>query len=281
VEAAPGSPTTKRARQLRKAAKVSKFAYQAPQSLYSAVILMPVLIEADDPYEWFRWHGMGYFWMAVNFTTQVLFMVGVHDVCKQLRDRGIAEGCNDLFPYLLAAAFFCTTVCVMTDLQDTWDILYMLRKHVPTVETTSVLKFKPDADGELKLAEGGMSLLRKILIGVCILLPKLLLAIALLLMGFAFLSVSPKNVDIILNATALVFIIEMDEALFDYFSLPEVRSLMGAMPTFEEEDPSGVLVKLRPLWRFLKFLLCCAVVAVGMVTYHWCGHEGHFLPLVD
>mmetsp|Transcript_92389 Transcript_92389/g.258163 ORF Transcript_92389/g.258163 Transcript_92389/m.258163 type:complete len:282 (-) Transcript_92389:108-953(-) len=268
--------------QLHKAANVSKFKYGVPQTLYGTVIFMPVLVEVKGWTDWLRWHGMSHFWMVVNVVVQVMFLAGVNSVSRDLHTAANETGeCDELIPYLLAVALFACTVCVFTDLQETWDILYLLRKHIPTVPETSVLKFAPNTEGELRLAEGGFSMARKICIVAFIVIPKLVLALALLVTSYTFLAMSPENMEIILNATALIFIIEVDESLFSFFELPEVRCLMDAFPQFEEEDTSETVVRLRPLWRFLKFLLACVLVIIGMTTFKRCGYDaGIWLPVL-
>lgn len=272
-----GQPQMQIARTLHEASRVPKFQYGIPASLYGSTIFMPVLVETAGWMDWLRWKGMSHLWMAVNYATQALFIVGVHDVCVAEHEGRDPDTCEPLMPGLLFVGLFACTVAVLTDIQETYDIWYLVMYHVPTLPRTAVCKFKEDAGGELRLVEGGFSSRRKVGVYLFILLPKLLLACFLVPLAFAFLVVSPGNMDIILNATALIFIIEMDESFFWFFSLPEVRCIMEAVPKFE----AGEIKRewKRPAIQLAKFLVSFGMVLWGLLTFHWCGNDGLWMPL--
>jgi len=270
---------------LHAAAKVPRCQYAIPPCLYGEVIFMPITIRADNIHEWIRWHGMSYFWTAINFTTQILFIIGVHDASKILYVGSSHPDCTQLSPFLLAVGLFACTVAVLTDVQETWDLMKLLRKHIPTVPETSVLRFAEDEGGDLKLQSGGFSMVRKVCICVFILFPKLLLAAFLLVYAYCLLAVSESDFDIILNATALMFIIELDEMLYAYFSLPEVRVLLETIPPFVVgTDPAkeSLLIQLRPIFQLMKFAVACALTGWSISAYKWCGNEnGSWMPFFD
>mmetsp|Transcript_124949 Transcript_124949/g.358735 ORF Transcript_124949/g.358735 Transcript_124949/m.358735 type:complete len:294 (+) Transcript_124949:102-983(+) len=250
-----------------------KVHYAVPQSVYGTVIFMPVLVHVASPSEWLRWHGLSYFWMCVNLATQVLFLVGLAVVIEQRIEEMDPTTCVPLLPGILAPSLFACLVASFTDIEETIDIGFFVLYRMATTDSTSMIDISEGSPGTWDMQAGGFSLARKAFIAVFILIPKLALAIGLLIYSFWFLMVSPNNMEIILNAVAFVFILQVDEALFGFFSLPEVRSLMDSLPPFEEDGESKT-AWLRPLWQLLKLVVGAVMIAAAIVTYGWCGNEG-------
>uniref|UniRef100_A0A7S2MRU4 Uncharacterized protein n=1 Tax=Zooxanthella nutricula TaxID=1333877 RepID=A0A7S2MRU4_9DINO len=249
--------------------------YAVPQSLYGTTIMMPILVRTDTWQEWFRWKGMCYVWMVVNYAMQVIFVVGVRliTIGMYLDVRTKPDDCNELNPAMMAIGLTACVVALMTDIQETFDIHVLLSRYIPTVESSTVLKWKEE-DGELKLESGGYSWHAKVMLYLFVLLPKLVLALVMMGWSLIFLRMSESDADIIKDATALVFIIETDEAIFSFFSLPEVRVVMDAVPEFEfQHKVHGPWT--RPAIQFAKFLLVVGIVLFAGTRLHTCGTTGN------
>lgn len=102
----------------REASGTPRFQYSVPQSLYGTVLFMPVLVHETTWTERIRWHGLSYFWMAVNYISQAAFIFGIHSFTKVLHESDEDPSCEQLQPWLLASALFACTVEVLTDVQD-------------------------------------------------------------------------------------------------------------------------------------------------------------------
>mmetsp|Transcript_102646 Transcript_102646/g.287672 ORF Transcript_102646/g.287672 Transcript_102646/m.287672 type:complete len:316 (+) Transcript_102646:101-1048(+) len=252
---------------LHQASGTPRFQYTVPQSLYGTVLFMPVLVHESTLTERIRWHGLSYFWMCVNYISQTAFLFGIHHFTKALHEIEADPECEQLQPWLLASALFACTVAVLTDVQETYDLSYLVNKCVPTVPETSMLLFKRNyRENKVDLVGGGFSARRKTAIHIFVLFPKFLLAAGLLYVSFKFLVKSEENMDIILNATALVFVIETPESLFAFFSLPEVRTIMSALPDFDASESKRMV--LRPLYQLSKFIAAIALV-IGVVEWDY------------
>lgn len=253
---------------LHVASGTPRFQYKVPQSLYGTVMFMPLLVHETTWTERLRWHGLSYFWMTVNYVSQVAFLVGIHYATRLSNYREVPdEECEQHQPWLLAAALFVCFTAVLTDVQETFDLAYLLTHCVPTVPETTMLRFKRNwREMKIELVGGGFSARRKNTIRMLILFPKLVMAVALQVVVCRFLIQSETNMDIVLNATALVFVIETPESIFAFFSLPEVRTIMAALPDFDAEEMQ--MAHLRPLFPLAKFALAMGFV-VAIVEWDY------------
>mmetsp|Transcript_117155 Transcript_117155/g.338710 ORF Transcript_117155/g.338710 Transcript_117155/m.338710 type:complete len:216 (+) Transcript_117155:1-648(+) len=198
--------------------------------------------------------------MCVNYISQIVLLNGIHRATR-FADYLESASCDKHRPWLLAAALFVCLTAVLTDMQETFDLAYLLAECVPTVPGTCMLRFKQDRrKGNIELVGGGYSARRKNAIRILILFPKLLLAVAFQVVVCKVLVQSETDMDIVLNATQLFFILETPESLFAFFSLPEVRTIMAAFPDFDaKERRMAHLRAFVPLARF--------AIAIGLVVY--------------
>eukprot|EP00747_Dinoflagellata_sp_TGD_P155827 gnl/TRDRNA2_/TRDRNA2_177616_c3_seq3.p1 gnl/TRDRNA2_/TRDRNA2_177616_c3~~gnl/TRDRNA2_/TRDRNA2_177616_c3_seq3.p1 ORF type:complete len:325 (+),score=28.41 gnl/TRDRNA2_/TRDRNA2_177616_c3_seq3:123-1097(+) len=232
---------------LHDAAGVSKLAFSVPQSVYGEAMMCGILFDCSTFADWIELCGLSYFRLLLNYIVQALALVSVYQLHLWQMDAFNSGNCYDIATPLFIVFGWLFAIAVMTELIETVDMFELVLRRIPTTDSLSQhLKFKTDEeDGALKYSAGGMSPCRKAVVSLCILLPKLSLAVSLLLFGGFFLASSSGNIDLILNSLAVVFVIEVDEMIHGFLTPGTIRRIVEAMPAFETNE-------LAPLWRFLQ-----------------------------
>merc|ERR1712224_959395 len=85
-------------------------------------------------------------------------------------------------------------------------------------------------EGKLELASGGLSILHKALIMVFILLPKLVVALALLFYGSGYLLNSTSDTNMFLHTLSLTFVLRLDNIIYVFFTHEEHQQMIKAYP---------------------------------------------------
>jgi len=104
------------------------------------------------------------------------------------------------------------------------------------------------------------------LIGVC--LPRLVIAVWLLLLGWRWLSATHSFEDMVLNSLALEFIIHIDELLYHSVLPRAVRNLVGRTKFFNEEEPKTfTAVERENQIGVVRTFIWLTLLGVGTVVY--------------
>lgn len=105
-----------------------------------------------------------------------------------------------------------------------------------------------------------------ILIGVC--LPRIVIAVWLLLIGWRWLSATHSFEDMVLNSLALEFIIHIDELLYHSVLPLAARNLVERTKFFNEEEPKSFTVVERDTQvGIIRTFIWLTLVIVFMVIY--------------
>jgi hypothetical protein len=144
---------------------------------------------------------------------------------------------------------FVFAVCIFKDIRQTVEMAILL-SMLPTRSGGWVTFPSDDVDSlEMQFRVGCMPLKWKILNLVTLCLPKLVIAVSLALWGTIFLKNSMERSETVLDAVALIFILELDELLFsalcgadllelmDNLQPPEFKSQMLRIQALKESFP--------------------------------------------
>uniref|UniRef100_A0A7S2HZE4 Uncharacterized protein n=1 Tax=Zooxanthella nutricula TaxID=1333877 RepID=A0A7S2HZE4_9DINO len=104
-------------------------------------------------------------------------------------------------------------------------------------------------------------------------MPKLIMAGFMLVFGLTYLVFSEDDSELLLNCTALCFVLDVDEFMYEFFSQPSARRLIEACPVFEDiQQPIW-----RPFMQFGKFIVSMCLVIIAMILLSRCGYDapGH------
>jgi len=223
-----------------------------PESIYTAVLLIPAAFEAKD-------YGCGskkgrthlfialqvWFLYIVTLSFQAIFTWYV----KVLYESKITGEREEDFPnadpshswetcsygytnqiqsewsQYYATDFFLRILCLMVFaaycIQDLFQSMWMLMWifYLPTSPGCNVhqLKTGPDQENkDLVEVKNGLPCWLKLFNTQFVLIPKLSVAAFLLCYGAGFLLAARKDADVVLNALALVFVIELDDYMYSY-----------------------------------------------------------------
>lgn len=128
-------------------------------------------------------------------------------------------------------------VAVMCDFRDSMSLLRLLWR-VPSAEESWV---QENAEGEVELQICGMPRLWKAINLVLVMIPKLVLWEFTCRTGMVFLLDTASIDNVIINATALVFILDIDELFFYTFSSERTVSLMNLLQGYNIDEESTQL----------------------------------------
>jgi len=113
-------------------------------------------------------------------------------------------------------------------------------KDLPANKAPSDMVFEVMDDSTQKVEEYHLVFLNckaRMCIYVLVIIPKFLIAIILTWIGCRWLAATESFSDLILNALALEFVINIDEFMFSYFSPAAMRERLGALKIIHYLDP--------------------------------------------
>jgi len=156
------------------------------------------------------------------------------------------------------------------DLQETYEMFDYFWNIVPEVESgeRSLFKFQKNEDDELELVEGGMTRAWKLNILFTIILPKAFIALFLLVIGCMYLAASQSNADLFLNCLALVFVLDIDEMIFNFFARKRSVALMDEIPALKAHGKQARgkcrrwCTMLSPAIKYVSSILILVIVAL-------------------
>jgi len=201
---------------------------------------------------------------------------------------------------------WCRLVCVfvfmmsvLSDLRSTLDIVWIclyvpseaepwLEYRVPTWDSKENVKQVLDASelDFVKFKLAGMPLSWKIMNCVLIIVPKLWLWRMTARGGVTFLMETAGIEDVIINVTALTFILNLDEMIFDLFSHKVVHHILEKMEPFQcdEDSPEDQTCdeafkalrrdrkRVCNLWLFPRRLLLAMILTVVFLWEYYAVH---------
>eukprot|EP00929_Paragymnodinium_shiwhaense_P080874 TRINITY_DN4221_c0_g2_i1.p1 TRINITY_DN4221_c0_g2~~TRINITY_DN4221_c0_g2_i1.p1 ORF type:complete len:500 (+),score=67.70 TRINITY_DN4221_c0_g2_i1:97-1596(+) len=214
--------------------------YPLPASTYTTAFLDCVLSQDSSTYsEWFGRSYRAYFLHVFNLFIQTgcIILLGRLTLWHWNNIQGVE--CYALEPMPLLCCIFCFLCTIISEVEECEDMITILLSIIPTTEVTAPIAFRFDAEGYLHhdFSRGGMTKCRKVLLLVVVIVPRFLIAMAVLLIGSLYLAMSFSNADLLLNCVALHFILDIDSLIFTTLASNETVRLLQAMPVFESDHP--------------------------------------------
>jgi hypothetical protein len=218
-----------------------------------------------------------YILVAINLMVQTSFLCSVYIMTNEAM-QAAEERCDELSEFTLMISLWAFVVTVLTDIQETWDLLDIIVRQFPTQEESTTLVYRV-VDRQVQLSVGGPSKRRKFFLTVFLVIPKFIFACTLLVLGSSYLVFSESDADIILNCFALVFILQIDELIFKFLSPPRAQRMLEAVPPFmiRKSESEEALPKPWGTWKRVatpaKLLGSVLLTNAGFFLMSRCGQD--------
>ena len=239
------------------------FKVTLPASVFSSVFLAPLLIDADQrrqKHYIFTLLLPQYMSYIVCLIFQISFVVTVRSLALGMK----TAVCGDEHWYLRILCLLVSVGSITVDLLQTAYMIFWVR-CLPTFDPkihsyvlqycskhtgrTSIpfQKWKNSKGCEVTKPAAGISQLYRIYIYTCIILPKLMLAITLLVYGSVYVISAQSSGDLILNSMATVFILDLDDIIYNVLTPPLHKEWIETSSeiTFDD-DEQGYLHLYQP-----------------------------------
>lgn len=184
-------------------------------------------------------------WILVAFNV-VASAIIIQNV-KEIRDE--TPVCEADFELLILATIIFNTYNV-GEMLETFDIAVWIHSFETVQDYQQLALSKEDMH-----VVSGLTTPFKWCVYLLICLPKLILGVLLAYYGTGYLLVSDSNNDIILNCTALTFITQIDELIYDAMVPASVKCCIDEIPPFEYSPRMKLFGFYRPL-----------IVIIGITT---------------
>lgn len=260
-----------------------------PENLYSAAIVLP-LEKFDASSNWNRFiHFQTIFMVGVNFFIQgTLIGYLYHITLKNASDYGEC-GNYTLEPMVYRLCVLIYIMYCFADMMETFEMVYWFRTITDSKmhgirengfidrETTSSKLMYKIVDEDDDVTEDLLSNANKIhrissnytaYVYGCVLFPKFFLAMSVLLIGTGFIVNTDADENLILNALALGFILELDEMAYEFIANPQWQECVQTIPRIQvlgDETKSGFFKRFGVPLKIAGF----GVLTWGALTY-WC-----------
>jgi len=226
---------------------------QLPETIYSLCCVMPIAYTWDEfmsnpIHLWMMFYA--YFFAFVNILCQGAFVAHI------LMLVDLENGhCGKADPLLLYVAVAVYTVFLGNEIVECIEMTQWLFLF-ETVPKHEKLQLSHYEDDEFPEYTSGITSFTRMFIFVTVILPKFLIGIALLTFGLQLILVTDSNADVTYNCTALIFIVEVDEAIYQFFIPSGLRNTLEGLPPMQTNDyPSLHKVKHLSLvfWPLISF----------------------------
>lgn len=144
-----------------------------------------------------------------------------------------------------------------------------ITRNVRALWAIPVSETRITIDAEDKFTYASMSLRRKLFLAFFLSL-RLGIAITLLIVGLLWLAATSSMENLVLNAAALAFILDLDDLLFDAVGPRRVKRMINNMKPLPLPKQLGIFgIGQRPLWNFVigGSLIIYAVASPVLQTY--------------
>jgi hypothetical protein len=278
----PKQESGKKPQLLQHAIELPQRSFKIPESVYGGAAMCGILFDVNNFGEWMQYCGEAWFRLLFSHLVQSACMYGLWTLTVWQQDE-IEKGTEcwkiHLLVFIVCEAIF--IMSILTEVFATFDMWELIIFHVPDTENQSesepLMYTKDEDSGELILKSGGMSRQRKYVIVLIVLVPRLILAVVLLVIGGVFLQSANSNTDLFMNSLAANFVIEIDEMIFQFLTPDFNRRLIAEIPPFEkawEDSHSNRLcLCLVRFWSLIKFSICAILVYIFWATAQGCPRD--------
>lgn len=255
---------------LAQAVSLAPVSLSMPLTAYGAVIMLPLILDHTNTRirnlqiceAWAR--------ILVNYVLQGSLLYHVY-LMWNWNDQQLHTDCVPggdtwwIFPTLWFTCMWIFVLSVVKDMGETLVIGNIVLYHIKTVEAPELFRYC-QKEGELELVSGGMSPMQKGVMMVCVVIPKMIIAVGCLIFGGGYLAVTSSNADMLLNSLAVLFILDLDELVFEIMTPRQVRRLLEEVPPFES-DVRSVQARFE---RYGGALFNTVFSAVVVIIFYAC-----------
>jgi len=208
---------------------------QLPDTLYSSLIILP-LCETLGKTKWNRaLINFSLYWcMAANFTIQGFFLRYVYKIyVDSTAEYGVCGGRETDTNLRIFCILVYTAYC-FADVAETMKMSSFVFNFPECAKFQKLELKQVEENGETELVfASGMTKMYKLYCFLCILFPKFVIACSLLTYGTGFVVTTDANENLILNALALGFVLEIDDMAYEYFMTFQMRAVVSQLPAIE------------------------------------------------
>jgi len=237
---------------------------EIPESIYGAAMILPMIENiGNSTRQRFMITLQLFIAVATNVYVQAYMVYKVYDMYKQ-KEEDMGE-CAGYIENLFNLRLLCITIYagyVMADLSETLK-MGLFVYNFQTAQTWEYLEYVIEEDevtgeGEREFATG-MTKPYKAFCYICLIFPKFCVAMSLLTYGTGYVVNSDAGEDLVLNALALGFVLEIDEMFYNYFLTVQMQDVLADVPAVVIPDTCSSNIN-KELGMFFK------VIALGALT---------------
>ena len=166
--------------------------------------------------------------------------------------------------YICLSLFLTAT---LGDMSETIGIIRWMYK-LKTEKLHKAIEVSETKSGDVHLTSG-FTIPHQIFNIVVIIIPKFLIGLLLMIYGSAFIVLSGSNQDAFLNTLASVFIIEIDELLYNAYSSYVVKNAIKDLPPIKVKVSKYITFFSVMFSNWILMLLCALMI--GIVERRYCG----------
>jgi len=240
-----------------------------PESIYSCVIMLP-LCENLSKYKSFI-NLQIYFCHWCNIYVQTNLLYYVYVIYNINRDEFGGCGGYETEPMIRYCCVLIYTAYCIGDICETIK-MFLFITNFPSCDTFEYLRYKQacDDDSDDKELATGMTKKWKIFCFLFVIVPKLGVACALLGYGTGFVVNTQENSDLILNALALGFVLEIDEMSYEYFLSYQMQDILDNLPPITLK-PGRTMGLNRDIGIIMKGVMLGLMTAIAYQSF--CGDD--------
>jgi len=246
---------------------------EVPTSVYGSAAVAGLLMEPGGWGQWFHTCGRQWLCLTVNIAMQTAFIVCVNNIRETAYEDITSGECDELTmaPFLVMLSVSIYAAFVIKDIEESMRLALLFFVMIPTTAKSKVFKYKKSEDGGWELADVGFSCVRKLGIAGFVILPKLGIAVALLVLGAQYLAASASDADLILNSLALIFVLDLDEMIYVFVTPSFNKRLLEHLPPIQEQRVPWYWRLWEQFGVILK-TIAIAVCLIFMYTVPMCGY---------
>lgn len=212
------------------------------------------------------------YWALLYFTVvcQLIVIYYVNEIVRDQADEDMKVDCSQTPYYLQLVAVGCLTTLTLKDLIESWTMAkYFLA--LPRSDTmVGIDFFTVDSNGKANgFAPGqGVTTVYAWLMIVLSILPKVAVACGVWHTGSGFLLAAPSSEELLLNAVALVFVLDIDDYIYQGLVPHRMKQFVEVYPpiTMTEDEISGWdevwgVFGMWILWGFIIGMIFAAKAA--------------------
>lgn len=210
-----------------------------PETLYSSLIVLPLCETIGKTACHRRVINFSlYFCLAANFVIQGFFLRYVYKIYVDNKEELGVCGGRETDQNLRVFCILIYTAYCFSDVAETLKMASFIWEFPRSKKFEKLLlKSSIDEDGEKQLEfSSGMTYSYKLYCYLCILFPKFVIATCLLTYGTGFVVTTDVNENLILNALALGFVLDIDNMAYEYFMTFQMREVIGELPPVVMKD---------------------------------------------